>query len=135
MPWAQTAFALVASCLLDFLPVTGARPEAPFYSDKTNLLIYRDSEGKNHSITSPDQWEIRRRHILTNMQEVMGPLPAASHKVSFDAQVSEETATSLYVRKKLTFAVESNDRVPAYLLIPRARKTRLPAVLCLHQTI
>ena len=135
MPRPQTAFALVTSSLFCFFPVVEVRPGAPFYSDKTNLLSYRDSAGRDHIITSPDQWTIRRAHILANMQEVMGPLPAASPKVPLDAQVSEETATALYVRKKLTFAVETNDRVPAYLLIPRARQARLPAVLCLHQTI
>src|SRR5205823_4094090 len=71
---------------------------------------------------------------LANMQEVMGPLPDASRKVPLDVQVSEETPTPHFVRKKLTFAAEKGDRVPAYLLIPRERRGRLPAVLCLHQT-
>jgi dienelactone hydrolase len=39
------------------------------------------------------------------------------------------------VRKKLTYAAEKGDRVPAYLLIPLERKGKLPAVLCLHQTV
>ncbi len=38
------------------------------------------------------------------------------------------------VRKKITFAVEKDDRVSAYLLIPRERKGKVPAMLCLHQT-
>jgi acetyl esterase/lipase len=135
MSRSQTVVALVTSSFLSFLPATGAPPEPPFYSDKANLLVYRDSEGKNHPITSPDQWKIRCGHILANMQEVMGLLPDSSRKVPLDTHVSEETATGLYVRKKLTFAVENNDRVPAYLLIPRVRQARLPAVLCLHQTI
>jgi dienelactone hydrolase len=39
-----------------------------------------------------------------------------------------------YLRKKLTFAAEKNDRVPAYLLVPLGHTGRMPAVLCLHQT-
>jgi dienelactone hydrolase len=35
---------------------------------------------------------------------------------------------------KISFAVENNDRVPAYLLIPFNHKKPLPGILCLHQT-
>ena len=43
-----------------------------------------------------------------------------------------------FTRKKITFAAEPGDRVPAWLLIPDASRdgaVRRPAVLCLHQTI
>src|SRR5204863_553369 len=73
--------------------------------------------------------------ILTHMQEVMGPLPDTSRKVPLDVQVTEIVQTPHYVRKKITYAAEKDDRVPAYLLIPLERKGKLPAVLCLHQTV
>ncbi|HMC88686.1 MAG TPA: prolyl oligopeptidase family serine peptidase, partial [Gemmataceae bacterium] len=50
-------------------------------------------------------------------------------------KISEEVKTAGYLRKKLSFAVEKDDRVPAYLLIPLERKGKVPAVLCLHQTV
>ncbi len=78
---------------------------------------------------------MRREHILANMQLVMGPLPDASRKVPLDVQVTEVISTPHYLRKKLTFAVEKGDRVPAYLLVPSKRNGKLPAVLCLHQTV
>jgi dienelactone hydrolase len=68
------------------------------------------------------------------MQQAMGPLPDASAKVPLDVQVSEETKTERYLRKKLTYAAEKDDRVPAYLLVPLERNGKLPAVLCLHET-
>ena len=68
------------------------------------------------------------------MQRVMGPLPGPSRKVPLDVRVTEETKTPRFVRKKLTFAVEKGDRVPAYLFLPTGRKGKLAAVLCLHQT-
>ena len=43
-----------------------------------------------------------------------------------------------FVRKKITFASEPGDRVPAWLLIPDPPgrpKSPTPAVLCLHQTV
>src|SRR5262249_30299371 len=47
----------------------------------------------------------------------------------------EEVKTPRFVRKKLTFAPEKDDRVPAYLFVPLERSGKLPAVLCLHQTV
>src|SRR5262245_24416697 len=46
-------------------------PEPPFYPDKANLLVYRE-DGKEHPVKTPAEWEKRRRHILANMELVMG---------------------------------------------------------------
>jgi dienelactone hydrolase len=81
------------------------------------------------------------------MQQVMGPMPADSRKVPLDAKVVSEEKLDGYVRKKITFAAEKGDRVPAWLLLPhplnpnssftqeRGESKKLPAMLCLHQTI
>jgi predicted dienelactone hydrolase len=82
----------------------------------------------------PPEVARRRAHLLEKMQQVMGPLPDPASKVPLDVQVSEEAKTEHYLRKKLTFAAEKGDRVPAYLLIPQKRRGKLPAVLCLHET-
>jgi len=37
------------------------------------------------------------------------------------------------VREKVTYAVEPGERVPAFVFLPKAGETRLPAVLCHHQ--
>src|SRR5262249_48004335 len=84
---------------------------------------------------TPKQWAIRRTHILANMQEVMGPLPDVARRIPLDIQITEVAHCHYGVRKKLTYAAEVGDRVPAYLLIPTAPQRNLPAVLCLHQTI
>src|SRR5262249_55241128 len=68
------------------------------------------------------------------MQQAMGTLPGDDAKVPLDVKVIEEVKTDHYLRRKLTFAAEKGDRVPAHLLIPLERKGKLPAVLCLHQT-
>jgi dienelactone hydrolase len=127
-----TLAALFSLCALCAFVVNSAPPT---YPDKTRLLIYRDADGTEHPVKNAADWSKRRAHILANMQEVMGPLPDASNKVSLDVQVAEEVQVGGYVRKKLTFAVEKDDRVPAYLLIPIKRTGKVPAVLCLHQTI
>ncbi|MFO0877054.1 MAG: alpha/beta fold hydrolase [Gemmataceae bacterium] len=112
-----------------------AEPMAPRYPDRANLLIWKDAAGKSHPITTPREWEKRRSEILDGMQQVMGPLPSARDKVPLDVRYTEEVKTPKYLRKKLNFAVEPGDRVPAWLLIPLERKGKLPGVLCLHQTI
>jgi dienelactone hydrolase len=81
---------------------------------------------------SPDH---AREQILAKMQEVMGPLPGSARKVPPDLQVSETEEFEGYTRRKIDFAVEKGDRLPAYLLLPRGVKGRAPAVLCLHQTV
>ena len=86
----------------------------------------------------PDCAAIRKK-----MERAMGPLPGADRKVPLDAKVEGEEKLDGYVRRKVTFAVEKGDRVPAWLLIPNAvanpdRKgggAKAPAMLCLHQTI
>lgn len=78
-----------------------------------------------------------RAAILKRMQEVMGSLPGPERKVPLDPKIVSEEKLDGYVRRKVTFAVEKGDRVPAWLLIPATEEghAKLPAMLCLHQTI
>jgi dienelactone hydrolase len=132
----QSIFFLFSLLLLSStLSASSAVNRAPFYPDKTKLLLYRDAGGAEHPVRTAAEWEMRREHILANMQQVMGPLPDRSHQVPLDISIKEEQTTNRYLRRKISFAVEENDRVPAYLLIPRDRRGKLPAVLCLHQTV
>src|SRR3954469_22111542 len=80
----------------------------------------------------PDQ---TREQTLARMQEVMGPLPDAARKVPPDLRVLETEEFEGYTRRKIDFAVEKGDRLPAYLLLPKGVKGHAPAVLCLHQTV
>ncbi len=80
----------------------------------------------------PDRVAIRKK-----MERAMGPMPGADRKVPLDAKIESEEKLEGYVRRKVTFAVEKGDRVPAWLLIPNTatRDAKAPAMLCLHQTI
>jgi dienelactone hydrolase len=123
--WLLAALTLPGGCL-------GAEP--PFYPDKLDLLNYIDDGGQARPVKAPDDWRKRREHILANMQLVMGPLPEASRKVAPEMKVEEEADLEKCFRKRISFAVEKDDRLSAYLLLPKDRKGRAPAVLCLHQT-
>jgi len=114
--------------------VAQAQSTPPFYQDKSNLLVYADANGALQPVNAIADWEKRRAHVLANMQLVMGAFPDASKKVPLDVQVLEEEQFPKYVRKKITFAVENWDRVPAYLLVPRDLQDKVPGVLCVHPT-
>jgi pimeloyl-ACP methyl ester carboxylesterase len=85
-------------------------------------------------VLAVDSWE-GRHATLAGMQEVMGPLPGDQTKVPLDMVVLEEVRMPGYLRKKLTYAAEKDDRVPAYLFLPTGLRSKAPAVLCLHQTV
>lgn len=121
-------FLLVALCVFD-THATGA----PFYTDKLNLMQYIDASGSPHPVTAIPDWNIRRAHVLENMQQVMGPFPDHP-KPEFDIEVLEEVAFPTYTRQKITFAVEPGDRLPAYLLIPNDLTGQTAGILALHQT-
>jgi dienelactone hydrolase len=122
------------TCLLCAVAGVAVAAEPPFYADKSNLLVWRDADGRDHPVRTPADWARRRAHILANMQLVMGPLPDPSRQVPLAVEVKEEVRTERFTRKKLTFAVEAGDRCWAYLFVPHARAGKLPAVLCLHPT-
>lgn len=78
-----------------------------------------------------------RAALLRKMELVMGPLPGPERKVPLDARFEEPTKHEGYTRRKVTFAAEKGDRVPAWLLVPdtATAKAKAPALLCLHQTV
>ncbi len=73
------------------------------------------------SADEPDRAAIRKK-----MEQAMGPLPGADRKVPLDAKIISEEKLDGYVRKKVTFAVEKGDRVPAWLLVPDRQGRQAP---------
>jgi dienelactone hydrolase len=106
----------------------------PFYTGKQDLLYYLDGPARRHDVRSKRDWAKRRRDIVANMELVMGALPRRTEE-PLAVEKIEEVRTATYTRTKLTFVAEKGDRVPAYLLVPHRREGRLPAMLCLHQTM
>ena len=103
---------------------------------RTNLLQFV-SKGKVATVRSIEDWQKRRESIKAAMQEVMGPLPGKEKRCPLDLRAEEESDLGEYVRRLITYAAEPNERVRAYLLIPKnalAGKMTAPAVLALHQT-
>jgi pimeloyl-ACP methyl ester carboxylesterase len=119
-------------------PARSSSPRAPSYPDHTKLLVVRDGDGRERPVGGPGDWEVRRAHILAHFQDVTGPLPGGERRVPLEIRVVSTQQDPGFVRKKITFATEPGDRVPAWLLIPEGRggaESQRPAVLCLHQTV
>ena len=100
----------------------------------THPALVSLSSGGSRPIRTRAEWEKLRAQVLLGMQEVMGPLPGPERRVPLDMRVTEEIATAGFMRRRITYAPEADDRVPAYLFIPKQIVGRRPAVLCLHQT-
>lgn len=79
-----------------------------------------------------------RNGALVAMEAIMGKLPGPERRCPLDVRVESETDAGNYIRQWLTYQSEPGDRVPAFLLIPKAawgtRRRAFPAVLALHQT-
>lgn len=135
---------LRAMLLLSFLPALAcaAEPTIPPkdpYPNHGDLLVYHDDK-ELRPVETEQEWAIRRGHILLGMQAAMGELPGKDRLVPLDVRVEREEESPKYIRRKLSYAPEAGDRVPAFLLIPKDPKTgkaiesKTPAILCLHPT-
>jgi dienelactone hydrolase len=71
-------------------------------------------------------WRARTRGRLTDL---LGEPP---HPVPLAAEVTDREARGSYTRHRVVFDSEATMSVPAYLLVPNARRARGPAVLALH---
>jgi pimeloyl-ACP methyl ester carboxylesterase len=108
---------------------------APRYSEHQDLTYYLDGKGARHQIKTLADWEVRRRHVLANMQLVMGPLPDRSRLEPLAVRELESVKIGDLIRRKIEYATEPGYRLRAFLFLPAAPvQQKLPAVLCLHQT-
>ena len=127
--------ALVIATLGQF---AAADEQPPTYPEHQDLNYYLDAKAQKQPIKTVNDWKIRRGHILTNMQLVMGKLPGEAKRVPLDIkQLEEAKLVGGLVRRKISYQSEPDDRVHAYLFLPAgltAAPTRRPAILCLHQT-
>lgn len=132
MKLALITFSLVSLVLTAADPITSA----PEYPDHSKLLVYRDEKHQEHPVKTKADWLIRRGHILAGMQQAMGPLPSRDNLPPLDVKILEEVVKDGYKRLTINFAVEGEDRIPAYLYLPdqRPQGKRLPAMLIPHPT-
>jgi pimeloyl-ACP methyl ester carboxylesterase len=116
------------------VPARANAADAPKYAEHQDLSYYVDGRGRAAPIRGPADWGIRRGHVLSHMQSVMGPLPKPATPPLLDMRVTARAEVNGVRRWEITYHTDSRERVvPAYLFLPQSGQ-RLPAVLCLHQT-
>lgn len=111
-----------------------AQPPAPVHLDRLDLMVYRDGQGQERAVQTVADWQRRRDHVLASLEQVMGPMSAESRRGPLDVQVLEEVREPAFLRRRITYASEADDPVPAYLFLPTGRSGPVAAMLCLHQT-
>jgi hypothetical protein len=79
-----------------------------------------------------ENWPATRERILKGVRDIFGAMP--EEKAPLDPKVLGEEDGGSYVRRKVSIQVEPGDRMPAYLLIPKNLKGRVPAILCFYGT-
>ena len=130
-----TSILLILMVVMFMNTLDAQQTNPPFYRDKMQLLVYLDAEENVRPVNTPADWQNRREHILSNMSLVMGALPERSKLSPPDMEVIETIELPKVVRKKVRFAAEPGDWVPAYLMFPKGDLAeKAPAMLCLHQT-
>ena len=118
-------------------PIGKFEPAPPpvSYPDHTDLTFTLNPTGTKTPIRTPQDWSVRRGHLLDNLALVMGPFPSQLRRVPLDVKLVEEVKVGNLIRRKVTYQSDPTDRVPAYVFLPSEKPTgKLPAILALHQT-
>jgi hypothetical protein len=79
-----------------------------------------------------DADEFDREPVLREVRKLLGSFPDAAP--SLEAKVVSEEDCGRYLRRKVVFTVQPDDRLPAWLLVPKVLKGRVPAVICFYGT-
>ena len=64
------------------------------------------------------------------VMRTLGPFP---DRVPLRSRTLESTDCGRYVREKVEFFTESEEVIPAYICLPKNRKSKTPAIFCHHQ--
>lgn len=106
------------------------------HADTTDLLFYLDADGQRKRVKKAADWQQKRLQILSNMEKAMGKLPSRAALPALDIKVLDSLTTESYTRFTISFAVAQNERLPAYLYVPRqkSKKKKLAAMVALHGT-
>lgn len=87
---------------------------------------------KIEKLTAIGEWEIKAKALREIFMQTLGEPPEISCPLS--AEVVEEVDCKNHIKRKVTYFVEPDEKISAYVLIPKSLKARAPAVLCIHPT-
>lgn len=102
---------------------------------QNRVLFYNDGNDKSVAVKTKSEWQKKRKQILDSMQAAMGILPA-KNSIAFETIWIDSLQTTFYKRYSISFLVEKDERIAAYLYIPHHKKSKtlFPAMIALHET-
>jgi len=86
----------------------------------------------NRKPADAQTWEQQRPLLQRVIRRSFGP--PTTQPVAPDVKVLSKETLPKYERRLIEYAVEKDERIKAYLCIPRTDRRLLPAILVLHQT-
>lgn len=123
--WLVSALAFKVDAAQNSDPASKYEKEIPLFD-----LLTQSDLGQGPPITRTAQWEKKRQLIKDKwIKKILGAFP---EKVPLDIQVRGTIEYPDYTLKKIDYATESDDRVNAYLLLPKPLGNGLPAIVALH---
>jgi Dipeptidyl aminopeptidases/acylaminoacyl-peptidases len=108
------------------LPTASKRNFSPWAQVMIELAAAQPEEKVPTNAVSVPGWRSRTRGRLTDL---LGRIPGS---VPLHAELSDLVDCGLYTREHLVFDTEATMSVPAYLLIPKARRRPGPTVIAIH---
>ena len=107
--------------------------DPPTYPDKTNLLLLKDSTGKETPINTAKDWATKRGYTSSRTCKSSAARCPADSKGPARSQEEEERSGHLPPFQDVHRRGEGRS-APFYLLLPRNAKAIKPAVVRLHPT-
>jgi dienelactone hydrolase len=80
-----------------------------------------------------ETWPVERARIETAVKKLLGPFPKGIPPLA--PIEGAPVDCDKYLRRKVSFQVENDDRMPAWLLVPKEHSDKpLPAIICMYGT-
>ena len=77
------------------------------------------------------EWEVKAKALREIFLQTLGEPPGISCPLSLE--VIHEADCGDHIRRKVAYSLEPDERVSAYVLIPKGRH-KAPGIICIHQT-
>jgi len=131
--WAYPTELDAATIRGDFLAKRGHyKPALPVHAIAIREMNAHFAAGLWNEPLTAAAWPVQRERILHAITNLLGAFP--ENKTALDPEVISETDCGGYIRRKVVIRVQPEDRMPAYLLIPKGLKGKAPAIICMYGT-
>ncbi len=84
------------------------------------------------TIGTAEQWAIKAAALRDLFVQTLGERPPVACALA--PEILDEADLGEYIRRRVAYSVEPDERISAYLLLPKRRRARAPAVICIHPT-